>query len=66
MYPSPLAWDAYTVVVDTVTIMEKRFLRDASAPLFFVTLGTSSVTDIEEESSSGEWRSVQGCDRPLS
>jgi hypothetical protein len=53
-YPSPWRGVAHTVVVDTVPVMGKSFLWDASVLLFLMTLGMSSVTDIEEEPCSGE------------
>jgi hypothetical protein len=47
MYPSPLARGCHTIVVDKVLSMGKSLLRNASAPLYWMTLGASSVTDIE-------------------
>lgn len=44
---APLGGVAHTIVVDTVLSMGKNFLREASALLCPMTLGTSSVTDIK-------------------
>jgi hypothetical protein len=38
--------------------MEKSFLRDALAPLYLMTLGASSITDIEARTGLGRGRSL--------
>jgi hypothetical protein len=50
VYPSPPGGVSHTVVVDTLLSMGKSFLQDTSASLYLMTLGASSVTDIEGRS----------------
>jgi hypothetical protein len=53
---APLRGVAHTIVVDTVLSMGKGFLRDASALLCPMTLGTSSDTNIEGRIGLGEMK----------